>query len=180
MVKVVVSVLASTLEASKEISGLDRIADTPIFDVYAGDMFTYEIRVKNTFEQAMYVMVSDTLDTCLEYVLNSFAVDGTLQDNSAFASGDLMYTDHLLDVGETLSLSFDVQVQDVASVGWIFENIATISAYLDPQNIVGTRLAVVDAISPQGQVVPEPSTLMLFGIGLLGGVALLRRKTNKK
>ncbi len=158
--------------------GGERIA--PVFtstEIHIGDMFTHIIKVENPFEQAVYFMVSDTLDTCLEYILDTFAVDGVLQDNSAFVSGDLLYTDHLLNAGETLFLSFDVRVLDGSSVDWNFENSATITAYLDPRNIAGTTLPLVD--TPE-QVVPEPSTLILFGIGLIGGTALLRRKTSKK
>lgn len=154
---------------------MDRIEDTPIFDVFGGDIFTYTIEVANPFEQAVYLMVSDTLDTCLEYVLDSFMVDGDSAGNLAFAGGALLYTDHLLNVGETLSMSFDVQVQDVAPVGRIIENVAWLTAYLNPLNIPGTTLAVVEAIAPQGQVVPEPSTFLLLGIGLLGVVGLRRR-----
>jgi hypothetical protein len=125
-------------------------------------------------------MVSDALDLYLEYIWDSFTVDGTPAGNSAFASGDLLYPDHLLNTGETFSLSFNVQVQDIAPVGWIFENVAEITAYLDPLNIPGTTLAVVEAIAPQGQVIPEPSPLFLLGIGMIGGSVLLRRTHQKK
>lgn len=167
-----------SVEASKDIIGLDRIADTPIFDVFGGDVFTYTVKVENPFEQAVYVMVSDVLDTYLEYVLDSLMVNGDSAGNSAFASGDLLYTDYLLDVGETLSLAFDVQVQDAAPVGWMFENVACLTAYLDPLDIPGTTLAEVEAIAPQGQVVPEPSTFLLLGIGFLGLVRLYRHRFN--
>lgn len=161
---------ACDVQPTKEIRGVDRIEDTPIFDVFAGDMFTYTIEVENPFEQAVYFQIIDDLDLYLEYLSGPFTVN---------AGGDLQYTE-LLGAGEMLSVSFDVHVQEIAPLGWIFENVAEMTAYLDPQNIAGTTLAVVEAIASQGQVVPEPSTLLLLGIGVIGGSALLRRTKRKK
>jgi uncharacterized repeat protein (TIGR01451 family) len=166
-------------EVSKEITGVDRIEATPIFDVFVGDMFTYTIEIENPFEQAVYFMVSDILDMALKYVQNSFRVNRSLAGNEAFDTGDLSYTDHLLGAGSFLSLSFKVEVLDVP-VGYLIDNTAWVTAYTNPQNISGTTLAMVDASAPQAHVIPEPTTLLLFGTGLIGILALVRRTLKKR
>ncbi len=157
--------LRSSFTATKDVSGIDRLTSTPELDVYAGDIFTYYLEIENPFEQAAYFAVSDPLDEYLEYISGPFTISsgGVLEYSELFA-------------GDTLSLSFEVKVQDSAPVGWIIENIATIIAYTNPFDIERTTLAIVQAIAPTTNVVPEPSTLFLFGIGLMGGFWLLRRK----
>ena len=77
--------------------------------------------------------------------------------------------------GDILSLSFEVKVHESAPVGWFIENIATITAFTSWQNPSKTILAIVEAVAPTTKVVPEPTTLLLMGLGL-GILALLRRR----
>ena len=163
--------LRSTFDASKEVdSAFDRNPETSEIDLFAGDTFTYTISIENPFEQAVYFNVVDTLDGYLDYLLGPLALND---------EGDWEYT-ILLEADTVFSFSFDVKVQDVAPVGAIIENIAIITAYLDPDNIVGTTLAIVDAVSVNIHVVPEPSMLILLGSGLVGIFALLRRKRGQR
>jgi hypothetical protein len=59
-------ILEVTESCVKDISGVDRITETPIFDVFAGDIFTYTIEIENPFEE-VYFRISDTLDAALDY-----------------------------------------------------------------------------------------------------------------
>lgn len=93
-------------------------------------------------------------------------------DDSAFATGDLDYTT-LLSAGDMLSLFFDVIVQ-AAPLGEILENVAWITIFTDPLDIANSTLAVIATNLTQTQVVPEPGTLVLFGIGIVGIFALIR------
>ncbi len=159
--------LRSTFDASKEVDlAFDRIPETSEIDLFAGDMFTYTLAIENPFEQAAYFNIIDTLDEYLEYLSGPFTLNG---------DGDWEFTTHL-EAGDFFSFSFDVKVQDVVPVGAIIENIAIITAYLDPGNILGTTLAIVEATSVNIHAVPEPSMLILLGSGLIGIFALLRRK----
>jgi fimbrial isopeptide formation D2 family protein len=168
-----------TPEASKEITdGEDRLSDSPMFDVFVGDVFEYTITIENPFEQA-YLRVSDTLDAALDYVLGSFMVNGTPAGYDPFVNDELLYdTNQPLNAGETLSLSFQVEVQDVP-MGTLIDNTAVIMAYTNPSDIPGTTLAEFAAIAPQAHVVPEPATLLLFGIGMIGILTLVRRRLKK-
>jgi predicted extracellular nuclease len=161
----------ASLEGSKLITdGEDRISETPIFDVFAGDIFTYTIEFKNPFEQAMYFMVADTLSTALQYLNGSFTMN----------AGTLEYTTpDLLRSGEPILLSFDVQVKDVP-VGTLIDNTAWITAFTDLSDIVGSTLAAFEAIAPQAHVIPEPATLLLVGVGVIGILAFVRRRRRQK
>lgn len=173
-------VLGSLIEATKEIEAFDRIEETPMADVFRGDIFTYHIEIENPFEQAVYLLVNDTLDEYIDYVADSFRVNGELADNAYFSSGDLEYPDHLLGVDELLSIDFDVKVQAIAPIGWIIENSAWIIAYTDPLNIPGSILSITETNITQGKVVPEASTLILLGAGVLGLFVVMRRRLRTK
>lgn len=81
---------------------------------------------------------------------------------------------------DLLSLSFDVQVEDIAPANWIIENIAFVTAFLNPLDIAGSTIAVVETNLTQVEVVPEPSTVVFFGIGLFGMIVLVRRKRHMR
>jgi hypothetical protein len=161
---------STTPEVSKEITGVDQIDTTPIFDVYAGDIFTYTITIDNPYKQPVYFAMTDPLDSYVEYV------------GDLFTSNLVTYTMTTpLGAGESFELAFDVQVKDSAPQGWFIENVATIKAFFDPLNISGTTLTIVEAIAPQGKVVPipEPKVVIFIGIGLLGIFAIARRTLKK-
>lgn len=160
----------------KEQSFLDRgMGDV----VYVEDIISYDITVTNFFDQAVTVMIADSLSSLVDYV------DGTLEVNGESISDDWFDGD-ILDYDSTpmtiapnvsLTISYDVIVRPDAPVGQFITNFATVTAL----SADGTAFSETsDTVSVE--VVPEPSTMLLIGTGLFGLAAFARRrkKTGKK
>ncbi|MCP4404373.1 MAG: ExeM/NucH family extracellular endonuclease [bacterium] len=168
---VIVGLQLTHLPATKDITdGEDRLPETSIFDVFVGDIFEYTIEMQNTYAMQASFQFTDLL---LGYDL-SYVVDSSSIGNDPFGSGNLDYTT-LLSAGEMLAISFEVQVKNVP-VGTLIENLATITVYDLGQNM----LDVVEAFAPAARVVPEPTTLLLLGLGLAGLFTLIRGKRKKQ
>ncbi|MCP4396916.1 MAG: PEP-CTERM sorting domain-containing protein [bacterium] len=168
------------LNVKKEQTALDRNENTEITDVYRGDWIRYEISATNWFDIGVFMMISDALDRYVDYLAGTLTVnDATLSDS--FVSDGLLDYEHteLINPGETLSIGFDVQVSDVAPPGWLVQNVAFITAFIDPLNPFSaweTNIVEVRVESP----VPEPSTMLLFAGGLLCVRVLMRKSAKRK
>lgn len=177
------SVSTANLELSKTQHALDQNDDTALTNVFRGDIFTYTITAINQFEQAVFMMIHDAFDSYVEYLSGTLKVnDATASD--AFIEDGLLEYHHaeLLNPGETLTLSFGVQVKDIAPQAWMIENIAVVTPYLNPFD-PSSYFVAQQTNATQAQVVvsdvatvPEPSTLLLVGGGILSGFAFLRKR----
>jgi hypothetical protein len=174
---------SSALNPVKEVEAIDRVEDTSIIDVFTGDLMKYTISMVNPFEQAVYVLVQDALDAYVDYVAGSFMVNGVVADVNVI-DGLLTYedSDQLVEQDEMLELSFEVNVRDLMAGeahNWFINNYASVTAYSSS----GTLLETVDTNLVQVRVenpVPEPSTVIFLGAGLLGVLILIRRKRSLK
>lgn len=159
---------------------VDRGSDPATGDpfVWAGDTISYTIEVENLFDTAVTMMISDALSGFVDYVKDSLQVwdDGTpvaLTDLLDYDPGpDPWFLTYEFD--GLLTIMFDVIVKaDTPLNTWIW-NTAEVTSIAGLQ--IGKESNVVAT-----KVVPEPATIVLFGIGLFSLLALVwrRRKMGK-
>lgn len=168
------------LDAAKAQEVADRLPDSAMPDVYAGDVFSYLITAANVADQAVYLGIYDALDAYLAYQPGTLAINGATASDAAF-TGDLLdyRSTELLNPGDTLTFGFDVRVSDVAPHNWLIENMALITVFTDQLDPLGSAWVAVETNRTVVRVettIPEPATLMFFGLGLLGLLALRSRK----
>jgi hypothetical protein len=169
------------LDIAKAQDGVDQVPATPILDVNPGDVFNYLIRATNLFDYGVYLSVYDVLDGLVDYEAGTFSVNGA-SASDAYFSGDILaypYAD-VVNPGETLTLEFDVRVEDMAPHSSIIDNVALITAYTDPFDQLSTFVTIETnpvkvRVEDSDYVIPEPTTVLLLGVGLLGLVALCRK-----
>ena len=155
------------VSVSKEQDFVDRGDNS----VYWGDTISYTIEVTNLFGQTLDLMIQDAMSAYVDYVA------GTLQGplDESFTSGALL--NYTLDPGDTLTISFDVEVRYDAPIGDFIINTATVS-YFDP--IANAFVEDSDTVQVRVEAIPEPTTFIFFGVGLLGLLAVVRRRRNMR
>jgi hypothetical protein len=138
--------------------------------VAPGDIFSYTLTVQNYFQDPVEFEIFDELNMHLDYVAESLVIS---EDGSGgFVDDTLTFWTDALDYLDTLTISFQVMVSDLVNYGDSITNMATVSVFspgaTDPFLIKDSNIVSVEAV-------PEPSTLIFFGTGLLGLLALVRR-----
>jgi hypothetical protein len=174
---------ALTLSAVLVAATLTAHADTYSFTISTGSTNT----TPGTTFTAMGTLTG-TPDTSIASALELTGVTGSAQGydfsdiaplgtNSNFTYDNLLYTNpnelHVDTKGILLDLStpFGTSIAHVYEIGGQYEvNV------LDPRDPGDITPFAIDTFTLNPTAVPEPSTLMLLGTGLLGAVGTLRRK----
>ena len=112
---------ACDLLISKTQSFIDRGGNT----VYQGDFITYTLSLTNNVFNDLTLSITDTLNAYVSYYLGSLTINsvGVTDDDSYFSGGQFAYTWDV-DLGESLTLAFKVQVSDLAPFGTTIDNTA--------------------------------------------------------
>lgn len=145
--------------------------------VLHGDIISYDITVTNLFDQAVSVLVSDSLSALVDYVSGTLKIDDISVSDDWFG-GDVLHYDSMpkvLNPSESLVISYDVIVRPDAPLGSLITNFATATAKF-PNGVSVSEISNTVA----AKVVPEPSMVFLLGTGILGLFGLIRRKHSKK
>jgi uncharacterized repeat protein (TIGR01451 family) len=145
--------------------------------VFRGDTISYDITVTNLFDQSITIFLSDTLSSLVNYVAGTLTIDGETASDDLF-NGDVLEYDSTpvtLGTDESLVVSYDVIVRNDAPDNSIITNFASVTAYF-PDGTSINALSNIVAV----EVVPEPSTIVFLGTGLLGILVLFRSKYRKR
>lgn len=169
------------IQVSKEQSlEFDQGEDGDLPFVHRGDIISYNITTRNEFTEAVTLIISDALSTFVDYIAGTFKVNGKYIADTYFSSDDVLTYQADLNGEQSLMLSYDVLVRDDAVLGSTIENIAMVSAFFDGSfdPIISNKLSNLTYVKVKNSV-PEPSTLIFFGIGLLG-IAFFTKRLQKK
>lgn len=147
--------------------------------VQPGATIHYSISATNWFDSAIYFMIQDALDAYVDYVAGTLYVNEVQESDDWFSDDLLGYQSVLVDSGETLTIAFDVTVNDLVSPNRIIENVALVTAYRD-LNDLSSDLVTVKTNTVETEVVPEASTFLSLGTGLLAVFVLMRRRRHKR
>lgn len=150
-----------------------------------GDTLSYTITATNLFEDPVILVITDALSALLDYVAGTLNVNGDSVTDDYFSGEDILeYTsEDMLAYQESLFISFEATVRDDAPYGSIIENVALLSAYSigsDIPLVFEKSSNIVQVQVQETKPVPEPSTLVFLGTGVLGIFVLVRKRLNRK
>ena len=168
---------AGGIEITKQQDFVDRGDNT----VLRGDIISYDITVTNFFDQAVTVMISDSLSALVDYLPGTLEMNGTkLRDDWFY--GDVLEYDSapmLLNPSGSLVISYDVIVRSDAPDNALITNFATVTAFLGNGRSVSETSNVV-AVEVAVPAVPEASTIILLSAGIVGIFGLVRKRSRNK
>lgn len=151
--------------------------------VFQGDTISYTLTVENFFDDQVSLLVSDAFDAYVDYLVGTLEIgkNGTLlgfvEDDVMSGSG-LAYESDWLAYGDFLTFSFDVTVSAFAEAGSLIDNVASVLVF-GPDSETPLFERESNLVQVRVEAVPEPATVIFFGTGLLGILALLRRRSGK-
>ena len=143
--------------------------------VLPGETLSYTIDITNIFDDVLSLLIADAMTGLTDFI--SGTVAGTEDLSEGFIS-DQSLLDYTLASNETLTISFEVEVDYDAPTNSIIENAVTVVALYPEASLPFVFLEKTS--TTQVEVVPEPTTVVFFGIGLFGIVALARRRRKLK
>ena len=144
--------------------------------VFRGDTISYAITIENFFNSVVDLMIYDALNGLVDYVSGTITDTGSglvAPLGESFIQGIplIMYT---LDPDEMLKISFDVIVSDSAPFDSLITNVAWFEAYIAGELVDEGQSDILEV--RVRNPIPEPSTVVFVGTGLLGILFLVRRR----
>ena len=167
--------------ASADIINLDAEVDTISSPdtLFLGDG-TYNVEVIGTDEGGVYNAwnpwgftsgCSENDDGCTTGWINSYHY-GSVEIGTVHYGDGNKYANEILALQNAVDSSFTLSYAQTVNF-WIAD-----SYYRD--NIEGISLNITEITNPGGEPIPEPATMLLFGVGLAGLAGYKRRQAKKK
>lgn len=148
--------------------------------VMAEEIFSYTLTIDNLFDNLVDMLITDTLSDDVAYVAGSLevykdGVGGVLSDDY-FSNDTLAYRTDMTGFDQ-LQISFQVMVDQFVDIGSLILNQAFVTMFYAGTDIeIGSAASNVVQTEVVPEAIPEPATLSLFGIALIGLLVIGRKK----